>query len=415
VSASRAAEQHNANRSGGRAQLWRAVSLICAVLIALAVPVSLNSHPAQADSGLVAHEWGTFTTIAGTDGQSVQWTPVQLVVGEPELPAFVEHFRSGSYKGTLRGTVRMETPIIYFYTPNETTVSVHVSFKQGLITEWFPHASSFQPSTALADDALYAPHEDGSVTWNSVSIAPGLNAKFPGESASSHYYAARATAATPLTVPGPSIDHRQNNQHEKFLFYRGISTVELPLSATVQQSGSIQFDNRAADPVPSLILFERRGDKLGYRILNSVHSSATLEIPSVSGTFDSLRGDLEDILVSQGLYRDEARAMIETWRDSWFEEGSRLFYIVPRAFLDSILPLSISPTPAKLVRVFVGRIELITPATEKSIETALITHDGATLNKYGRFLYPILEILIAKQSDPEAAYRMYEDLSASYQ
>ena len=35
--------------------------------------------------------------------------------------------------------------------------------------------------------------------------------------------------------------------------------------------------------------------------------------------------------------------MIETWRDSWFEEGLRVFYIVPRARVDFDLPLSISP------------------------------------------------------------------------
>jgi hypothetical protein len=415
VTASQIATEHGAIRFRVRRGRWRATALIGVVLLGLTAAVPLDSHPAQSDPGLIAHEWGTFTTIAGTDGSSVQWTPVQLVIGEPELPGFVEHFRSGSYKGTLRGTVRMETPVIYFYTPNETKVSVHVSFKDGLITEWFPHASRFQPSTPLANDALYGPHEDGSVSWDSVLIAPSPNVKFPSESASNHYYTARNTSATPLMVPGPSINQSEANQHEKFLFYRGISTVELPLNATVQENGSIQFDNRAADPVPSLILFERRGDRLGYRILNSVRGSATLDIPSVSGTLDSLRGDVEDILVSQGLFRDEARAMIETWGNSWFEEGSRLFYIVPRAFLDSILPLSITPSPANLVRVFVGRIELITPATENSIKSALATHDGATLKKYGRFLYPILEILAAKQSDPEAANRMYEDLSAAYQ
>jgi hypothetical protein len=39
---------------------------------------------------------------------------------------------------------------------------------------------------------------------------------------------------------------------------------------------------------------------------------------------------LADNLVEFGLYRKEAEPMVETWRDSWFEEGIRLFYIVPR-------------------------------------------------------------------------------------
>src|SRR6266576_1709619 len=46
---------------------------------------------------------------------------------------------------------------------------------------------------------------------------------------------------------------------------------------------------------------------------------------------------------SQGLCQDEAHAMVEAWRDSWFEEGSRLLHIVPAAFVDGVLPLSINP------------------------------------------------------------------------
>jgi len=38
--------------------------------------------------------------------------------------------------------------------------------------------------------------------------------------------------------------------------------------------------------------------------------------------------------------------MLESWKDSWFEEGSRLIYIVPRSFVDTILPLAIEPQPS---------------------------------------------------------------------
>jgi hypothetical protein len=303
----------------------------------------------------------------------------------------------------------METPVIYFYTAHPTTVSVHVSFSKGLITEWYPRATQLQPSAALTVDALYESHDDGSIAWDSITVAPTVPADFPSENAGSHYYAARETSATPLSVKGPSGD-----QHEKFLFYRGVSSVSLPFSAKVLPSGAIQFDNRTGQPIPALILFERRGDKLGYHIVTSVQDQAILETPSVTGTFDSLRGDFEDILVAQGLYRDEAHAMLETWRDSWFEEGSRLFYIVPRPYLDSILPLSINPAPAQLARVFVGRIELVTPATEKSIEAALASRDRATLKKYGRFLNPILYVIVQKQPDRNRAQRLLDDLDTFY-
>ena len=106
--------------------------------------------------------------------------------------------------------------------------------------------------------------------------------------------------------------------------------------------------------------------------------------------------------------------MLETWRDSWFEEGSRLFYIVPRQFVDAVLPLSIHPAPARLTRVFVGRIELVTPATENAVEAALLSHDHETLQKYGRFLEPIVNAIITKHVDPTRADRLWLALAAYY-
>ena len=100
-----------------------------------------------------------------------------------------------------------------------------------------------------------------------------------------------------------------------------------------------------------------------------------------------------NILVGQGLYRDEARAMVETWKDSWFEEGGRLIYIVPSEFISKVLPLTIDPVPGQIVRVFVSRLEIVTPATLMAVKTALAHNDEATLNKYGRFLEPILQTL----------------------
>jgi hypothetical protein len=374
------------------------------VLLTGADLVRSTQQPAQAS--LAAHEWGTFTAIAGVDGQPIEWLPVQLL-GKPELPSFVEHFR-GVGKDILSGTVRLETPVIYFYTAQETSVSVRVSFSKGFITEWYPHATGLQPSTPLSSEALYKPHDDGSIEWDSIRLAPNLATDFPREKAASRYYAARDTSATPVSVRTPA-----GEQHEKFLFYRGVSTMPLPLSAKVLPSGAIVFDNLADQPIPALIVFERRGDKIGYRFVASPQDHEVFEVPSVSGTINSVRRDLEVLLTAQGLYPEEAYAMLETWGDTWFEEGSRLIYIAPRRYVDSILPLSISPTPRELSRVFVGRLELITPATEKSIETAFASHDGATLRKYGRFLYPIFRVIVAKHDRPEASDHLSDELGTA--
>jgi hypothetical protein len=112
------------------------------------------------------------------------------------------------------------------------------------------------------------------------------------------------------------------------------------------------------------------------------------------------------MLISQGLFADEAHAMVETWKNSWFEEGSRLIYIVPRSFTDSVLPLHVAPAPATTIRVFVGRLELITPATEQAVESAFATNDRETLAQYSRFLEPILITLLQNSRDGDSSRRL---------
>ncbi|PYT78310.1 MAG: hypothetical protein DMG42_00925 [Acidobacteria bacterium] len=341
-------------------------------------------------AGLTAHEWGTFTSIAGRDGQAIDWLPLS---GSTDLPGFVEHLRDGRFKIGLRGTVRMETPVLYFYDSREERVSVKVSFAKGVITEWYPHATRVEPMANLFDGSLYQTHPDGSIAWGALTVSPSLAADFPRDAEHSPYYSARQTSATPLCVRTPT-----GEQHEKFLFYRGVSTFRAPLSAKLTADGKVQVQNDAKEEIPNTILFERRGEQAGYRIAGAIAKEAALDPPELTGSVDDLRRELVGMLVAQGLYLDEAQAMVETWRGSWLEEGSRLLYIVPRKFVNEILPLSIDPAPAQIARVFVGRLELITARTENAVETAFAAHDKATLEKYGRFLEPILRTMLGKDS-----------------
>jgi hypothetical protein len=150
---------------------------------------------------------------------------------------------------------------------------------------------------------------------------------------------------------------------------------------------------------------------MGFRIADASAAQPTLDLPELNATMDSLKQAVENMLIAQGLYHDEAQAMFETWRDSWFEEGTRLLYIVPRQFVDSVLPLTINPAPAQTVRVFVGRLELVTPATQRAVEQALAAHDQTTLSRYGRFLVPILENMIAGEKNVSKKAQLVEYLN----
>jgi hypothetical protein len=378
--------------------------LICSFALVTYLSGGTSARPTY--PSLTVHEWGTFTSIAGNDGKAVEWSPLN---GSTDLPNFVEHFRNARFKVGLRGTVRMETPVLYFYDSREETVSVKVAFSKGLITEWYPRASRVEPIANIFDGALYQPGADGTIAWDSVTLAPNLRTELPQDNPDNHYYAARMTSSTPLRVKTA-----KGEQHEKFLFYRGVSVFRVPISATLAANGQVLLENRSGEAVPHIIVFERRGGKVGYRTGEGMQNAARLDAPELTANVNDLYRDLEGMLVAQGLYQDEAHAMVETWKDSWFEEGSRLLYVVPTAFVDGILPLSINPAPAQTARVFVGRLELITPATENAVQRALATRDGATLEKYGRFLEPILNAMIKKEQNPAKSKQFYEALNTFY-
>jgi hypothetical protein len=389
--------------------------LLACVVLALplaAVPALFRAQASASDPGLTAHEWGTFTSIAGKDGRAADWLPL---TGSTDLPAFVEHFQNPNFKGGLRGTVRMETPVLYFYSNHATKVSVHVSFSQGLITEWYPHASHVEPASLQLRPQIVAymkewnrrqKQPDSNISWDSVSLQPNDSASLPREDSTNHYYAARQTSSTPLRIKTQS-----GEQTEKFLFYRGVASFSVPVSVNLAGDGKILAENHTSQEIPAMLVFERRGEKIGFRIADASATMPTLDPPELNATMDSLKQAVENMLIAQGLYQDEAQAMFETWRDSWFEEGSRLLYIVPRQFVDSVLPLTINPSPAQTVRVFVGRMELVTPATQHAVEQALASHDQSTLNRYGRFLVPILETMIGNEKNSAKKAHLLEHLN----
>ena len=342
---------------------------------------------------LTVHEWGTFTAIAGADGRAIEWLALGLprFPASADLPQFVEHIHDANYKLGLRGTIRMETPVLYFYSPRDVSVSARVSFSKGLITEWYPHADSVQPGGVVTNTSLSQLPSDGSIRWNHVTVSPNLAGELPREAQSNRYYAARETASSPLRV-----QTSVGEQQEKFLFYRGVSASSLPISARLTSEEKLVIKSLGGDVISNAILFERRGERVGYRLTGAL-TDETLDPPVLNGSVDSLYGELEEILVGQGLFRDEAHAMVETWKDSWFEEGSRLIYIVPRGFIDNILPLAIDPAPGQVVRCFVGRLEIVTPATAIAVRTAIAHNDEEALSKYGRFLEPILKAVRQEQ------------------
>jgi len=353
------------------------------IAAALAAATGFARKPAPT-SGVIVHEWGTFTSVAGEDGRAVGWFPLD---GPVDLPCFVRRSYPVSSKGAMFARVRMETPVIYFYTGEGITLDVHVGFRQGLITEHFPPARVTPEK--IAPGEMIDPGLESSIRWREVRILPGAAPEFLTENSPNHYYAARATDAAPIEVGG---------DRERFLFYRGVGNFDVPVAATVVQGNDVIVTGVTGSAVPAMMLFENRGGSMGYRLHTGQSGPVLLsraEANDGEEGLEAVRAALQRMLEAQGLYSREASAMIDTWRDSWFTEGSRLFYVVPQETIDAVLPLRIDPAPGRVVRVFVGRLELATDATLADIRAAALAGDEQGLRKYGRFLQPFADRLLA--------------------
>ena len=387
----------------------------CLAVFALAALVVLAQKGPAKQAGtkivapkdkLVVHEWGTFTSVAGRDGVALEWRPLN---GPSDLPKFVHSIEEGDGglrnqkgKGDLRASVRMETPVLYFYSPAEMNVSVKVDFPKGKITEWYPQARAVTTG----------------IDWGRLKVMPGAALTFPVESAESHYYPAREVDAAPVQVCGTQ---GKQGQQEKFLFYRGVGTFDLPLTVKLEGE-NVVLKNLGQEEIPRLIIFENQGGRVGYRVCDTFTGEMTHERPALDKSMDALLSELKQVLVAGGLYEREAEAMIKTWRDSWFEEGLRVFYLLPRRTTDEILPVTIEPRPAELVRVLVGRAEVITPEMERHVQQQVgLLRDPSPrvrelarheIQKYGRFSEPILKRLLATEKGASVRARIEQLINA---
>jgi hypothetical protein len=373
---------------------WRrATGLWTAALALLVAAGPVGAPTAEEGSRLVVHEWGTFTAVTGDDGMPVEWRPLSAT---DDLPGFVYRkppsgplaiANARSVKPRLAALARLETPVLYFYSDRPVTVSARVAYPGGSITEWYPHARS----------------RGDSIRWDSIEVVPTWTRAFLDDGSRSHYYAARETDAAALRVEADT-----GLQEEGFLFYRGVGSVELSFWAASTQ-GRLHLQPLGGG-VGEIVVFSNRGGRMGHLFAKPAGRDVSLE-DLTSHDLPSLQEDLRRMLVRHGLYPKEAAAMVATWGDSWFEEGTRVFYVLPRPLVDRLLPLTVTPRPSEIVRVLVGRLEILLPDDEERAraevdrlaEAPTPEALGEARARLGRFGEPILRRLGSRA--PDAATR----------
>lgn len=328
------------------------------LLAAVALGVSLSTAAAadREQDKFIAHEWGTFSTFSGSDGRALKFTP-----NDTDLPSFIHSKRHEVKGGVADALVSLETPVLYFYTGSDRTVSVHVDFPKGVMTDWYP-AASRPPTQQLRWDDLKVLAKD----------KPSLNFSRDGQ----RYYAARVEEAA--TVQAAAQDNRKH-EVEKFLFYRGVGDFEMPFQVKALGNGKFTVKNTGKQAIPGHFLVNIQDRKLKFKSLGKLAADAeeTVELPAEATTEAKLAEAMVKALTEQGLYEAEAKAMVKAWQAAWFgENGTRVLYLVAESVTDQLLPIKIEPKPEKLVRVLVGRADVLTPERELEIDALVKRING---------------------------------------
>ena len=328
------------------------------------------------------------------------------------------------FKGDLITLQRMETPVIYFYAEQPMNVDVDVDFPQGDITEWYPQTTQIGPTFAMDTNGSTSGilHESRAI-WRNLEIVPAskeyssLTERLPQDSSGSHYFAARETGAN-LVRANFNSPSNSTAETEKFIFYRGAGSFNTPLHVTVNSNNLVTVENTGANNLVHLFLVNIYGGHAAFGVMDELGSSnSVVWLQLTNGPAEhwnqfplaqfqsEIGAQMEAALISEGLFSDEAKAMVNTWKDSWFtEEGVRVLYILPRLWTDEILPLTLTPQPKELTRVMVGRAEIITPQVQASLSRLLAkAQEGdadarlqvkAELKQLGRFAEPALQLAI---------------------
>jgi hypothetical protein len=351
-------------------------ALIFLTCVSIHVQAQENPNPK-----ITVHEWGTITTIHQLNGTPLG--KLNALGVDHSLPEFVHRLdqallqyqslskaRYPSNGGHPDVTMRLETPVIYFYTDaKEVTLDVETSFQGGLLNEYYPTAEVSIKDVEPDDskNMRLTAMSSSSLSWKNITItetATALKTENP------IWLAPREVNSRPIKA--------SNGESEQYLFYRGVAHLNSLIATELDSNGKIILKSPERPLIPKVdaiaipyvwITSVNGKGQLAFEDLGPVaipsarlQTLRTMDVskwePDDYGT-EKFKNELKAALVEEGLYKDEAEALLNTWQTSYFkgEKGIRIFYILPRAWMDHYLPLKFSK-PVDVTRVFVGRIDI---------------------------------------------------------
>ncbi len=385
-----------------------------------------------AEARLTVHEWGTFTSVVGSDGRAQHgmyhedealpdfvhsfgeapkleplalraWGPSPVPTPHPIPPRCPRPSKlSCDFLIGQTITQKMETPVVYFYSDREQKVRFDVSFPQGIISQSYPAPLITRPE-AIPGVTLV----NGFASYE-VEILKNTSALPPAVAADNIYAHARNVASDLI---------RSGSEIERFIFYRGLGQFSAQLKVTSDQAG-LRFRNLGTDAIPHAFLIFTTDDGGGsVRALGAIAKSQSFSLAALENLrlrplpkqefIAAARTQIGKALTSSGLHSDEAKAMLDTWEHGYFQTpGLRVLYVLNRAEVESILPAQVQPTPERFERVFVGRIEVLTAAEEKQMLSAIRAGVGIDTDALGSRAEAILRRLLELAQDTKTRARI---------
>ena len=309
-----------------------------------------NSLAADPNSGLTVHEWGVFRV-----NDDVDFANAYLRAEWDDLPEFAYGYIKGrvvpQHWGAFEDRAR---PIIFFHAKAPTPVRVKVDFPGGMAGVWFP-ATEFP----VVDGLQKQPKVGSSLVWNlGIKQCPqGWQPKRPTvPEVPDKHWIARTRQVKSDEIFARFSPNPADVEREKFIYYDGIFPQGKWLNIVVEKD-RVSLTSQVKHPVFDVTVVDRRNDTVRVARIARLDAGASIkEVAFTSVDASRFSSEAAETLVKQlvgaGLFTDEAKSLVDTWRGRMFETpGLHLFYRLPQEAYDKAMPLTLTPKPESVVRV----------------------------------------------------------------
>ena len=319
--------------------------------IAIVAAAALTASAASAADpikGLTVHEWGVFRVHADAESANADARAVW-----DALPGFVYGQVKGRKLPMHWPSLEIrDKPVIFFHTGREADVSLRVDFPGGMPGVWWPGTQE----QAVTDGRLAGAETGkpaGHLQWR---LHVGGRGPVPPAVADGHWIG-RLRKVDAAHVSAAVGERGFGRENEGFVYYDGV----FPRGRWVDvaaRADAVSLTNRAAHPVFDVTVVDRRTEgKVRVGRIGELGAGAEMKAVEFADADPAAfaaeaAGTLTKQLAAAGLNPDEAASLTDLYRGDFFEApGLQVFYRIPQAEYDRLLPMTLTPPAEKTVRV----------------------------------------------------------------